>query len=271
MSYVKATVAKPSGMSPGKGADKKDKISIIDLDDLVNEASRDSKGILISGSHVFKENAYGIQLYMTPGTFQGKSTSEGDPDSEGFIQEVVIVHPGSKQEIREFRANWINKNILIIAEKCSDGSKDQYGASCAPLRMKLEAIDDKEMNKSTFTFTSSNKGPDVAIYEGTVTLPSVAATVDADATSVDLSNGEGEYQLTDNAAATEITTCSNAVDGMVFTLLGSGGDNPATIPAGNDFLLTEGTIWTGLANSKITFKAFKDGAATFKFIELSRQ
>lgn len=271
MSYVKANVVKPTGIAPGKGADKKDKVTIFDFDDLTNEASRDAKGILISGSHVFKSNAYAIQLYMTPGSFEGKSNSEGDFDAEGFMQEVKMDHPGSKLDLLEFRQNWINKNIGIIIERCSDGSKEQYGATCAPLRLKVEGQDTKEMNKSTFTFSSANKGPDIAKYEGTVPLPSVADTVDADATSVDLANGSGEYQLTDNAAATEITTCSNAADGLVFTLLGSGGSNPATIPSGNDFLLKNGTTWTGLANSKITFKAFKDGAATYKFYELSRQ
>lgn len=271
MSYTKVNVTKPTGISPGKGGDKKDKVTLIDLDDLQTEASRDANGIVISGSHVFKENCYGIQLYMTPGTFEGKSTSEGDFDSEGFNQEVKFDHPGSKQEILEFRQNWINKNILVIIERCSTGEKEQYGGSCAPLRMKVEGQDTKEMNKSTFTFSSSNKGPDIAKYEGTVTLPSVTDTVDADATSIDLTNGGGEYQLTDNAAATVITTCTNAVDGMIFTLLGSGGSNPATIESGNDFLLSSGTTWTGNANSKITFKAFKDGAATWKFYELSRQ
>lgn len=269
--YVKKNIIKPSGMSPGKGGDKKDKVTIIDLDDLLNEASRDDKGVLIAGSHTFKENAYGVQLYVTPGTHEGKVTSEGEIDSEGFMQEYKLEHPGSELDILEFVANWINKNVLIIDERCSDGAKYQFGSSCAPLRLQLESTDNKEMNKSILTFKSALKGPMKAKYEGNVTLPSVTGTVDADATTVDLANGSGEYQLQDNAAATEITTCSNAADGLIFTLVGSGGNNPATISSGNDFLLKNGTTWTGLANSKITFKAFKDGAGTFKFIELSRQ
>lgn len=271
MSYVKANVLKPTGMSPGKGGNKKDKVYIIDIDDLLSEASRDAKGVLISGSHVFRANAYGVQLYVTPGTHDGKVTSEGDVDAEGFMQEYVIEHPGSELEILEFIANWINRNVMIIDERCSDGVKFQFGSSCAPLRLQTESQDNKEMDKHTLTFKSAVKGPMKAKYEGTVTLPSAVATVAADATTVNLSNGGGEYQLTDNAAATEITTCTNAVNGMIFTLLGSGGNNPATIPAGNDFLLKDGTTWTGLANSKITFKAFEDGAGSFKFIEISRQ
>ncbi len=245
-------------------------VTFIDVDDIQTEASRDSKGIVIAGNHVFKENTYAIQLYATPDSIAGKSTSQGDIDAEGFIQEVVFSHPGSAQEIREFKANWINRNIMIIVEHCSDGSKDQYGASCAPLRMKSEAVDDKDKNTSTLTFSSALKGPEVAIYQGTITLSGPVDTVPLNATTIDLSAGPGEYQLSDNNQVTVITACSNAVDGMVFTLLGSGGEEPATITKANDFLLASGTTWTGLSNSRITFRAFKSDSAAWKFIEQSR-
>ena len=271
MTYVKVNVAKPAKMSPGKGGDKKTIITFIDMDDLASEASRDSKGIVITGNHTFKPDTYAIQVYGTIDSISGKANSEGEIDAEGFLQEVVFAHPGSEKEIREFRSNWINRNIMIIVERCSDGSKDQYGASCAPLRMKVEATDDKEANKSIFTFTSSNKGPDVAIYQGTITLPTPVVTIAPDAIDIDLSNGEGEYQLSDNTVATAIRTISNAEDGMVFTLLGSGGVNPSTISDdGTDFILHEGAGWTALASARITFRVFKSGAAEYVAIEQSR-
>ena len=270
MTYVKIDVVKPTKASPGAGADKKNKITFIDLSDLTSEASRDSKGIVITGNHVFGANTYAIEIYATVDSISGKATSEGDIDAEGFIQEVIFAHPGSAKEIREFRTNWLNRDILIIVEHCSDNSKDQYGSTCAPLRMKIETTDDKETNKSVLTFNSANKGPDIAIYEGTITLSSPVDTVAADATTIDLTAGEGEYQLTDNTGVTVITTCTNAVDGMVFTLLGSGGSNPSSITDANDFVLSNGTSWSALANSTITFKAFKDGAASWVFIEQSR-
>jgi len=271
MTYSKIDVPKNTNKkSPGAGADKKSKITIIDLADLTAEAARDAAGILITGNHVFAANTYAIEIYATPDTISGKSTIEGDIDAENFIQELIFAHPGSAKEIREFRSNWLNKNILAFVTHCSDGSVDQYGSTCAPLRMKMEAVDDKDTSKSVFSLTSANKGPDVAIYQGTLTMSSVADTVAADATSVDLANGPGEYQLTDNTGATELTTCTNAVAGRVFTLLGSGGSNPASITDANDFVLVNGTSWSGIANAKITFQAFKDGAASWKFFELSR-
>lgn len=271
MSYTKIDLAKPSIQSPGKGGNKKDTIIIIDVDDLVSEAARDSKGVLITGNHVFKEGTYAIKVYGTIDTISHKVKTEGDIDAEGFTFECNWSHPGSALEKLEFESAFINKSVILIQESCSDGTKKQYGSKCAPLRMKSEAVDDKDNNRSTFTFTSSVKGPNVAIYQGTITLSEVADTVNANATSIDLAAGEGEYQLTDNAAPTVITTCTNAVDGMTFTLLGSGGTNPATVPKANDFVLASGVTWTGLANSKITFKAFKSDAAAWKFFELSRQ
>lgn len=271
MTYVKVNVNKSTKPAPGKGGGKKTLITFIDIADLLSESARDAKGILIAGNHSFKPNAYAIQIYATPNSIAGKSTSEGDIDSEGFMQEVVFEHPGSELAIREFRSNWLSRDILIFVDHCEPGlPKDQYGSSCAPMRMKVEAVDDKDVNKSTFTFSSSNKGLDVAMYEGTLTLAEAVDTVASDATSIDLAAGEGEYQLTDNTAAKEITTATNAVDKMVFTLLGSGGTNPATITNANDFVLANGTAWTGLAGATITFKAFKDGAASWKFFEVSR-
>lgn len=271
MTYVKANVNKPSTLAPGKGGNKKDLVAFFDWDDILTPAARDEAGILIEGSHVFKANKYAVKIYATPNSIANKSNSEGEIDSEGILQEVVFSHPGSSQEIREFRQNWLNRNIGIVVFKCDGSDADQYGSHCAPLRMSFEAPDDSEQNKSTFTFSSSNKGPDVAIYQGTLTFATPVDTLAADAVEVDLTAGEGEYQLTDGSvSAVEITTATNAVHGMIFTLLGSGGDNPSTISDANDFVLKNGNTWTALSGSQITFKAYKDGAASWKFFELSR-
>lgn len=271
MGYVKVNVDRPSGISPGAGGDKKDKIIFIDADDVLTMPARDSKGIVITGNIVMKTNYYMTTLYVTPGTIKNSSNSEGEIDAEGIIQSVEVSHPGMSTDIREFRANWLGRNIMIIVEHCKTSTKDLYGSPCAPLRMQFAGEDSKDKNGTVFTFKSSEKGPDVADYQGTLTYASVTGTVAADATEVDLTNGEGRYQLTaGTASAATITTCDNAVDGMVFTLLGSGGTYPSIITAANDFILANGTQWSAIANATITFKCFKNGASTFKFIEVSR-
>jgi hypothetical protein len=270
MTYVKIDVLKP-GDNKGVGGDKKDKIIVFDWDDVLTNPARDSKGIVITGNLAFIPGAYMSKIYATQSTIKAGADSTGDPDAKGIEQSVDFEHPGDSVEIREFRANWMNKNIGIIIEKCSTEKKNLYGTPCAPLQMVFKSEDDKDKNKTTFTFKSTQKGPDVADYQGTTTFDAVNATVAADATSVNLATGEGRYQLTvGSAAIVDITTCTNAVAGMKFTLIGSGGTYPPAI-TGDDFVLVSGTAWSGIASAEITFEAFKDGASTWKFFERSRK
>lgn len=270
MTYAKVDVLKP-GDNKGVGGDKKDKIILLDVDDIATMPARDAAGIVIEDDIVLNAGAYMCKLYATQSSIKAGADSEGDPDAKGIIQSVEFEHPGDSVAIREFRANWMNKNVIILIERCSSTMVSLYGTPCAPLQMVFKAEDDKDKNKTTFTFKSTQKGPDIADYRGTMTFSAVTDTVDADLTSVDLTNGPGRYQLTDgSAAAATITTCTNAQDGASYTFIGSGGTYPSTI-TGNDFILASGTAWTALAGAEITFKAFKSGQSAWKFIELSRK
>lgn len=271
MTYVKVSVAKP-GNNAGVGGDKKSLITFFDFDDVLTFPARDGKGVVITGDIVLKENAYMIQVYATTTSINITHETEGDEDARGFFQQIEFAHPGDADAIEEFITNWTNRDIGVIVENCSTSKKKQLGTPCAALQMAVASEDSNEANKSTFTLRSKNKSPyRAANYQGSITLADVTDTVAADATSIDLTEGEGRYQLTTGSvAAVEITTATNATNGMTFTLLGSGGDNPSTVPDGNDFLLANGATWTALSGSTITFKAFKDGAASWKFYELSR-
>lgn len=110
-----------------------------------------------------------------------------------------------------------------------------------------------------------------AEYEGTLTLEDVKATVAQDSATVDVSNGSGEYQLTDGSAAPiTITDLTNAVHRGVYTLLGSGGTYPSEVDVDATFILKDGTNWTATSGSSITLKAFKAGASDIVFFEISR-
>ena len=269
MTYVKVDVTKP-GDNKGVGGDKKATITIFDWDDVATMPSRDASGIQIAGTIAMNSGAYMTKLYATQSTVKAGADSEGDPDAKGITQTVEFEHPGDGITIREFRANWMNKNIGIIIERCSSTQKNLYGTPCSPLQMVFKAEDDKDKNKTTFTFKSTQKGPDVGDYQGTMTYSAVVATIAANATTVGLTTN-GRYQLTTGSSASAtITTCTGATDGMVFTLIGSGGTYPSAI-SGGDFLLSSGTAWNALAGAEITFKVFQSGASTYKFIELSRK
>jgi len=270
MTYVKVDVAKP-GDNKGVGGDKKDKIILIDVDDVATMPARDANGIVITGNFVMNSGAYMTKVYGTQSTIKAGADSEGDPDAKGITQTVEFEHPGDSQEIREFRANWMNKNVMIIIERCSSTKKNLYGTPCAPLQMVFKGEDDKDKNKTTFTFKSTQKGPDVADYQGTTTLSAVTGTVAANATSVTLT-ASGRYQLTTGSSAiATLTTCTGMSEGMTFTLIGSGGTYPSAISSANDFLLSGGTAWSAIAGAEITFRAFQSGASAWKFYELSRK
>lgn len=272
MTYVKVSVPKP-GNNKGVGGDKKSLITFFDFDDVLTYPSRDGKGIVMSDNIVMKENAYMIQVYATTSTIKVTHETEGEEDARGIIQGLEFAHPGSEDEIEEFLANWINRDMGAIVEDCSTGKKRQLGTPCAPLQMTASSEDSKDMNKSTLTLKSKQKSAfRAANYQGTLTFADVVGTVAADATAINLSSGDGRYQLSDGTASeAELTTCTNSTDGAVFTLLGSGGDYPSGIADGNDFILKNGTAWSALAGAEITFKAFKDGASSFKFFEISRK
>jgi len=270
LAYVNVDVSKPLSWNAGAGGDKKDYILLFDMDDVVNMPQRDAKGVLQLGDIIFKPGAYMIKIYATRETIKVSSASEGDTDAMGIMQTLEFSHPGSSLEIKEFRANWLNRNAGAIIVRCSSNRRELLGGQCAPLKMSFAAEDSNEKNATVFTFTSSLKGPEIADYQGSLTFADVVAIVAADSTSIELTE-DGEYQLSDNSMATEIVEATGATDGMIFTLLGSGGNNPATIVQdGGDFVLKDGLMWTGIAGSRITFKAYKTGDTSFCFIEMSR-
>jgi hypothetical protein len=271
MSYVKVTVLKP-GDNKGTGGDKKDKITIIDCDDILTMPDRDSKGVVIAGNIVMKPNTYMIQLYTTQDKTKATCDSEGEPDAKGFVHGVEVAHPGDEVEIREFRSYWVNRNVMIVIERCSNSKKNLYGTPCAPLQMVVKAEDDKDKLISTFTFKSTQKSKyDIADYQGTLTYDTVVGTFAADDATPTVAAGEGRYQTTTGSASVvPITALDNPVDGKTYTLLGCGGTYPPTIVKAGSFILASGVTWTALTGATITFKAIKSDTSAYTFVELSR-
>lgn len=271
MGYVKVNLTKGSDNS-GKGGDKKDKVTLIDADDILGDfPSRDDKGIVIMDDIVMKPGAYAVDFYATQDSIKLTSKGEGEMDAKGIMQGLEFSFPGDPTELLEARQYWMNRNCYAIVYRCSTDKKVMAGAPCALLQLTFNAEDTKDSNKTTFTLASAQKGPDFADYRGTVTYDTVTGTIAADDASPSVAAGEGQYQLTDGTvAAVPLTSLDNATDGKVYTLLGSGGTYPSTIGTANDFVLKNGTAWSAIAGARITFKAFKSGASTWKFFEQSR-
>ncbi len=269
MTYVKITVAKP-GSNSGKGSDVIGKAYVFDWNEVTGGYQRDSGGVVMPNTLGFKSGCHVQVLEFTKSTIKNTSVSEGDPDKRGIIQGCEFEHPGSSKEIREFRSYWMNRDIGIIFQHCvGETPDDLFGTPCAPLQLDFNAEESKDTNHTAFTFKSTNKGPDVAIYEGSMDLGSTIK-LDAGETNISLTDGPGIYETQDHSAAVEIATIDDAVHLMVFTVLGGGGENPPTIPAGTVFQLKDGAPWTALEGATITFKVYKNGASSYIAVEQAR-
>lgn len=268
---------KPNLISKGSGSaeSKNLEIVLIDLTDVSTWPGRDDNGVVMDGSIVFKANTYATKMQVTSSKTSLPLSSEGDEDNVSLSALPEFSFPGSTQEVEEFVANWLNKSMAVaVRVGACDGNSPFwriYGSPCAPLSLLPEQQNDNDATVTMVKFQQFAKTRNVpARYNGTFTF-ATATTVAADATTVDVSNGQGEYQLTDNAAATVITDLTNATTGESYTLLGSGGSNPATIEASNaNFVLAGAVDWQGLAGKSLTVKAYDAGGGDHVFIEVSR-
>ena len=267
MSYVKINVPKPTKQAPGAPESRDPDIVVVDIVDILSSPARDSKGVKMEGTYVFKPGTYAIKLYGTPSSIKPTKTSDGDEDAIGFTQGLEIAHPGDELEINEFIQNFTGKSVIAFVKTgACEGGNAYYkviGSKCTPLTLKVEGQNDNDATKNLLKFEAFKKSNNVpGFYYGTLTFASVLATIAEDAATVDTTPGSGEYQLTDGSAAPiAITDLTNGSNGDVITLLGSGGTYPSTIAAAAaKFEMVEGADWTALAGATITFKGFKNGS-----------
>jgi len=267
-SYVPINVMKPA--KDAGVSNNTDKITIFDWDDVIGGFQRDEKGVVIPGSLVLKSGAYMIQYYSTRTKTSPSMANEGDADSISYKHNVDTMHPGDSKDILELIQNWTNVNAGVIVQKCNGGSTRLYGDPCHPLQLKATGQDDGVRGQQLLWEGVGTVSKVPAIYQGNLTLESPLATIAADDVTPSVSLGAGQYQLSENTGATEVTSLDNAEDEEIYTLLGSGGANPSSITAANSFMLKNGITWNANAGSQLTVKAYKNGAASFAFIELGR-
>ncbi|WP_378186883.1 hypothetical protein ACE939_00860 [Aquimarina sp. W85] len=273
MSYVKVNIRK----KPGGGAPqaKSQEVVVIDLADVAIWPSRDGKGVLMVGDIQMKPGKYATIIEATASTISLPVTSEGEEDAVSFTSLPEFSHPGSSLEFDEFITNMTNRNLAIgFKIGACDGDVPYYrfyGTPCTPLSLMVEGTNNNESTSNLVKFQQFQKSRSVpGRYSGTVTFATVNA-VAADATTVDVAAGSGRYQLQDNSIAIGITDILNATTGLQYTLLGSGGTNPATIASSAaNFILAGAVDWQGLAGTQITFEAIDQGAGDHVFVERSR-
>lgn len=268
---------KPSLIPKGNGGaeDKNFEVVLIDLNDVLTWPSRDENKVKMLGNIVMKEGKYVTKMQVTASKTSLPVASEGEEDNVSLNSLPEFSFPGSTLESEEFFANWLNKSMAVGVRvgACGGGVPFYriFGTPCAPLSLLPEVQNDNDATTSMVKFQQFAKTRNMpGRYTGTFTLATVNM-VDVDAVEVDVAEGIGEYQLQDNTGATVITDIINAVNNGVYTLLGSGGTNPATIEASNsNFLLAGGVDWQGLSGATLTVRAYDAGGGDHVFVEESR-
>lgn len=172
--YKKVSITKGKG-APGAPKAKDPNIIIILARDILTMPAR--VGVKIAADIILKAGAEAIGVYLTPTTISRNDNSEGDPDKEGWIQNVAGTHPGDSIEINEFLEANIGEDFVLITKECSvTASVKVHGSVCAPLKLVAEGQDNNEGVGQTLTFKSALRSNEKsAFYSGAIpTLAAVA-------------------------------------------------------------------------------------------------
>ena len=185
--------------------------------------------------------------------------------------ELTYILGGMANDVFDHLEKGIGRGFYIVWQVCATGEFFIAGNACKPLRMtKFDGGSDKDKTATTVTF-EVDCGELYCKYVGnTPSQPAVNVAADA-ATFVLAANPQ--YQLASGSSAvvpiTGITGTTDADVNRVITLLGSGGTHPSTIAStATGFLLVGGATWTANAGSQVSFRIFKDGATSYKFMEV---
>ena len=223
------------------------------------------------GNITLKAGEYWHYISTVLDSPEPKSTAEEGEIASMITNELKFVVGGMNANLLNLLETGIGKGFFVVWEICSTGDKYLGGNGCKPLKLtNFEGGPGKDSTSWTLTF-KNQCGEIWSTYTGN-TPTQAAATLAADATTITLT-ANPQYQLTTGTVAavimTSFTSVTDADIGRVVTILGSGGTYPSTIDAGNDFLLIAGAQWVALTGASIQFKIFKDGAATYAFVEVA--
>lgn len=274
MTYIKVNLDKPAGISPGSAAPKRNKVVIIDSDDILVMPPRDGNSVNMVGNFVMKAGAKMIEFYVTKSKVSAPFETDGDEDSISIKQMFECQVPGNELPLKEFVQNWLGKNVIIIHESCTDDFKEVVGTTCAPLQMKPAKQDNNDGRFISLKFEQFAKSAWLpGHYTGEYIFQS--PVVLGFGTEITIAKEDGyQYQLPATAETDAITVNTIDLDhGAFVTLIGKGGAAPLTLPNGTAGAVTvalkSGTTWTALDGAVIQLQVFKAGATTY-LLELSR-
>lgn len=274
MTTFRKSVPQPA---PGAGAPKpkKPNVTVVYADDVLVFPISDANGVKMLGNIVLKDGAKMERVYATIDTQKASHTFEGDPDKEGFLKMFEGSHPGDELAINEYIQNTIGVGVLVIYDvDCNTGLRKVLGTPCNPLYLKPEFTDDKDGVAHMLKFEQRMRDRFVAkFYEGELSIAENYVSPDFALAITDV-NGPVYRLPVSDVADTDITVGSmTQANKKVISIVGSGGDEPATLAGGVNgsvtVLLSDGTDWVALKDAVINLQVFDAGATTY-LVELSR-
>lgn len=198
-------------------------------------------------------------------------TGEEGEIASTITNELPFVVGGMDDAVFNLLENGLNKGFFVVWEICATGERFLGGNGCKPMKLvSFEGASNEESTSTSIVFRNQC-GHIWSKYIGNTPTqdPQVVA---ADATTIPLVSNN-RYQLTSGTVASVVITSFTSVTdsdvNRVITILGSGGSFPSDIEDGSDFLLIGGETWEAAAGKQISFKIFKDGALTYKFVEVA--
>jgi hypothetical protein len=274
MSNFRRSVPAPS-QGAGAPRPKNALVTIVHAADILVFPPSDVNGVLMIGNIVLKQGATMHRVYETDDSQKASHSIEGDADAEGFMKKFEGSHPGDSLEISEFVQNTIGQGVIIIyPTDCGSNSKKVIGTPCNPLYLKGEFMDDKDGVKHTLQFEQRRRDRFVSkFYDGTLSFGENYQSADFNLSI------EPQYGYVYELPASTVASTDIEFGGFyiahkeIFSLVGNGGTQPATLAngvvGGVTVVLSNGTTWTALKDSVITLQYFFAGS-TIYVIEVSR-
>ncbi len=224
------------------------------------------------GTIPLKAGEYWKYIKAVEDSLEPLSNGESADGNDKIGNTLTFVVGGLDDKIQQLLEGGLGKGFYIVWEICATNTKYLGGNGCKAMRLtKFEGGAGKDRTGYTLTF-ENQCGELYSIYTGTISTEA-PDTVAADETEITLTSNCA-YQLTDGSVSAVVITGFDGVTsadvGRILSIYGSGGTYPSTITAANDFILTDGETWTASSGKRLDVKVFKDGASSYKFIELSR-
>lgn len=268
MNTFRRSVPKPApgaGTPKGKNAN----VTAIHKNDILFFPPTNEFGVLLLGNIVLKAGATMHRVYMTDDTQKITHEYEGDADMGGYKKKVEGMHPGDEIEINEYIQNNNEEPFILIYDlDCNTNKRKVVGLPCNPMYLKGTFEDSKDGVKHTLMYEQRRHDRHVSkFYEGELMFAESNVSPD---TSLVLATASGfVYQLPaiDTADTDVSVTSTDIAHKKVITLIGGGGEEPATLAGGVSgpvtVILDNGTDWVALKDAVINLMVYDAGTVTY--------